>query len=46
MRRAMPLDSKALKRELRAELIAARAQLTPEERQARSVTITARVAAL
>jgi 5-formyltetrahydrofolate cyclo-ligase len=43
MRRAMPPDAKAFKRELRAELIAARAQLTPEERQARSMAIAARM---
>jgi 5-formyltetrahydrofolate cyclo-ligase len=42
----MSLDLKARKRELRSELIAARARLTTEERQARSVRIAARLAAL
>lgn len=42
----MPPDIKALKRELRAGLIAARAQLTPAERHARSVAIAGRLASL
>jgi 5-formyltetrahydrofolate cyclo-ligase len=46
MRRAMPPDIKALKRELRSELIAARARLRPEERQAASALIVERLAAL
>ncbi len=42
----MPSDLKSRKRALRAELIAARARLTPEERQARSASIAARLAGL
>ena len=43
MRPPMTSDLKARKRELRSELIAARARLTPEARQARSVKIAARL---
>ncbi len=42
----MTLDIKARKREVRSELIAARARLTPGERQARSALIAARLAEL
>jgi 5-formyltetrahydrofolate cyclo-ligase len=46
MRRAMPPDSKALKRELRAVLIAARARLGAAERLAASEAIAGRLAGL
>jgi 5-formyltetrahydrofolate cyclo-ligase len=45
MRRAMTPDHQARKRQLRAELIAARARLTTGERQDRSAAIAGRLAA-
>jgi 5-formyltetrahydrofolate cyclo-ligase len=46
MRRSMTSDLTALKRELRSELVAARARLRPEERQAASAVIAERLTAL
>jgi 5-formyltetrahydrofolate cyclo-ligase len=46
MRGSMPPDTQVLKRALRSELIAARAQLTPEERRDASELIAVRLATL